>query len=1131
MSTAEQKQSSLTDLSHETAAQSSDEVNKERNIDELREGLAPIAKAEDSDDEMASVSSRGTSRAEGSRFAEVLRRKELAAKAENIKTDLPKKTDVKVATSYLSSKFMKSKTLFESTNDASEPKKDIASSRFGPRRHTQETKIEPSSETAKKEVAIVGRDRVRSTIDQKRAMFQRANTVGSGEISRVTSRVETRLEITRVPLKERNKVSTSTDKPAIRAEEDARRRPARRIASDPLGNSRMIGKRIVPEQVQDNKMLKNIEETKESKLDLDGDRRLNANGEKKTEKPDAETRSTRTRTDSLETKRSALKIRANSFGSVRGDRNGEEPKERLTPRESLEKEDKVCMEGMKTEKQKIDLDRKQSADQKDEIIKDSNHELKNDKNDSKIKQNSETIEEKPPIDNNVEHLKIAQSLMKETESISEKRKDKILKVEEVKTLTKIDSLLSVEDRVATASDSAAEESDAKDQGSERAGSRRRRERRAHRAKQVDPLEIERVKEQMRRDSAVKGEDILGKKIEEPVTDKESTANTGEAKTVKSLEGEDVLAAKDEKLNLIKEIDDVSGKKNSVVADLKDKETSSLKEKVVLPLSNGTANPRTLLEKEEPISAVDGKPEQRLVDTDKETGDDSNESSNGGSATKLTTRSVIKDKIRQKKFDKQQRKERTMSLPIGVEVVITPPANKDVTEKAPVMNGTRSPLLTRKPPLVPPKVGRAQEADDISSLRKKAKRPPRARPKTLTQGIDPSLLLNDIKSKEDAVVVEEKLSIKQLKQRLLETEAYSGTRTPKTPEVQKKNKRRSGKRYKTITEGIAPGLLEAAHQVASGTKDPNMLGVEQMNRLNLALSASTENLKRRSFVVSEVNSRIGSVGASEATSVEDLSTKENGTDKPDIVEASIKKLKSLPMVVDSDDDDPMPSVSNLKQKFLQAVEDSYKPLKNTRRRKSAQRERPFTISGIDDATFKQLQIDIKERHDADNEASEIKFKQVEIKIEEPKENKGKLDDLGEEELENMMKSEGMTAEQLAAELGINPSLAQPSGSPLRSRKPFLGTTEEETAHEINEIEQKPEEAKPLGNLREKFMNAISDFKSSSFDKESNDAEEQEKEEKKKERKVGVVITPAEDVAADTAKEPLSNLDFVTENVTQ
>ena len=1129
MSSAEHKQSSLTDLSHETVAQSSDELNKERNIDELREGIAPIAKAEDSDDEMASVSSRGTARAEGSRFAEVLRRKELAAKAENIKTDLPKKTDVKVATSYLSSKFMKSKTLFESTNDATEPKKDIVASRFGPRRHTQEAKIEPSSETAKKEVAIVGRDRVRSTIDQKRAMFQRANTLGSGEISRVTSRVETRMEITRVPLKERNKVSASTDKPAVHAEEDTRRRPARRIASDPLGNSRMIGKRIVPEQVQDSKMLKNIEETKESKLDLEGDRRSNANGEKKTEKPDAETRSTRTRTDSLETKRSALKIRANSFGSIRGDRNGEEPKvtERLTPRESLEKEERVCADGMKSEKQKIDHDSEQSADQKDEIIIDSNHELKNDKSDSKIKQNSEIIEEKPPIDKEVPHLKTA----KETESISDTRKCKILKVEEVKTLTKIDSLLSVEDRVAAASDSAAEESDAKDQGSERAGSRRRRERRAHRAKQVDPLEIERVKEQMRRDSSVKGEDILGKKIEEPVTDKESSADTVEAKTVKSLVGENVLAAKDEKPNLVKENDDVSGNQNSAVEDLMDRDTSSLEAKVVSPMPNGTAKSRTSLETEEPISAVNEKLEQRLVDTDKETGDDSNESSNGGSATKLTTRSVIKDKIRQKKFDKQQRKERTMSLPIGVEVVITPPTNKDVTEKAPVMNGTRSPLLTRKPPLVPPKVGRAQEADDISSLRKKAKRPPRARPKTLTQGIDPSLLLTDIKSKEDAVVVEEKLSIKQLKQRLLETEAYSGTRTPKTPEVQKKNKRRSGKRYKTITEGIAPGLLEAAHQVASGTKDPNMLGVEQMNRLNLALSASTENLKRRSFVVSEVNSRIGSVGASEATSVEDLSTKENGTDKPDIVEASIKKLKSLPMVVDSDDDDPMPSVSNLKQKFLQAVEDSYKPLKNIRRRKSAQRERPFTISGIDDATFKQLQIDIKERHDADNEASEIKFKQVEIKIEEPKENKGKLDDLGEEELEHMMKAEGLTAEQLAAELGINPSLAQPSGSPLRSRKPFLGTTEEETAHEINEIEQKPEEAKPLGNLREKFMNAISDFKSNSFDKESNDAEEQEKEEKKKERKVGVVATPAEDVAAETVKEPFSNLDFVTENVTQ
>lgn len=1127
MSYSEHKQSSLTDLSHETAAQSSDVLNKELNIEDLREGIAPIAKAEDSDDEMASVSSRGTSQVDGNRFAEVLRRKELAAKTQNFKADLPKKTDVKVATSYLSSKFMKSKTLFESTNDGNEPKKDIAASRFGPRRHTQEAKIEPHSETTKKEVAVTGRDRVRSTIDQKRARFQRANTLGSGEISRATSRVEARVEISRVPLKERSKASISTDKPVSRVEGDATRRPARRLVSDPLGNSRMIGKRIVPEQVRDNEILKNIKETKESKLDLDGDRRLDDNSEKKTEKPDAETRPTRTRTERVETKRSALKIRANSFGSgsARADRKAEETNtiERLAPRESVEKENKVGEEEANIEKQKMNFERKKSGDQKEEIKSDKSN------NYTKINQNPEIIEEKLPVNKQVDNLQIAQSLAKETELITEKRKDRILKVEEVKTLTKIGSLLSVEDRVAAASDSAAEESDAKDQGSERAGSRRRRERRAHRAKQVDPLEIERVKEQIRRDSSVKVETIVGKGIEENVTDNESIAETGEGKTAKSFVDENVLAAKDEKPNLANEMDDVSVKQSSVVANLKEKETSSLEAKVILP--NGTAKSRTLIETEDVISSVDGKLEQRLVDTDKETGDDSNESSNGGSTTKLTTRSVIKDKIRQKKIDKQQRKERALSLPIGVEVVIPPPANKDATEKGPVMNGTRSPLLTRKPPLVPPKIGRAQEADDISSLKKKAKRPLRARPKTLTQGIDPSLVLNDIKSKEEAVVVEEKLSIKQLKQRLLETEAYAGTRTPKTPEVQKKNKRRSGKRYKTITEGIAPGLLEAAHQVASGTKDPNLLGVEQMNRLNLALTASTENLKRRSFVVSEVNSRIGSVGASEATSVEDLSMKENGTDKPDIVEASIKKLKSLPMVVDSDDDDPMPSVSNLKQKFLQAVEESYKPLKNARRRKSAQRERPFTISGIDDATFKQLQIDIKERHDADKDASEMKFKQVEIKIEEPKENKVKLDDLGEEELEHMMKTEGMTAEQLAAELGINPSLAQPSGSPLRSRKPFLGTTEEETVHEINEIEENPGQAKPLGDLREKFMSAISDFKSNSFDKESNGVEEHETEEKKKGRKVGVVITPGEDVLDDTAKEPLSNLDFVTENVTQ
>ena len=90
-------------------------------------------------------------------------------------------------------------------------------------------------------------------------------------------------------------------------------------------------------------------------------------------------------------------------------------------------------------------------------------------------------------------------------------------------------------------------------------------------------------------------------------------------------------------------------------------------------------------------------------------------------------------------------------------------------------------------------------------------------------------------------------------------------------------------------------------------------------------------------------------------------------------------------------------------------------------------------------MKQLKHSIDERseYSAGHHESGKALGDEKVKIEIHEIKREKMDEIGEDELENMLTAEGLTADQLASELGINPSLAQ--GSPLRSRKPFLGTT--------------------------------------------------------------------------------------------
>eukprot|EP00794_Sanderia_malayensis_P017442 gene17442-19186_t len=666
------------------------------------------------------------------------------------------------------------------------------------------------------------------------------------------------------------------------------------------------------------------------------------------------------------------------------------------------------------------------------------------------------------------------------------------------------------------------ETEAKQNEAERVGSRRRRDRRTYRAKAINPSDIEQVKEQMRSDSTAK--DVDGDIVKD-IAIKKKVGETEDKSRNEELKENIIEDVKVEKPH--EKVGEVDNTKKQVIpiviepAAVSDKEDGKLNE----------------FDKKDNKPTV-AKLENRIVNDVAKNVDDE-ESSGSSSGHKLTTRSVIKEKIRQKKHTKH-RAARAMSLPLGVSVVITPPSATDGhktggTVKDKLSNGPEPTVLTSRPPIVPAKP-RSREADDISSL-KKARRPARSRPKTLTQGIDPGLLLSDIRSKEEAVIIEEKLSIVQIKQRLMQAEAGSGSRTPKTSETQRKNKRRSGKRYKTITEGIAPGILEKAHQYASNNEENSQfLGVDHMNRLNIALTASTENVKRRSFIVSEVNSKVGSKTTSLATSMEDLSLKNDEDEKSadSVVALSIKKLKKLPMAQDSDDDEEaMPSVSSLKQRFLLAVEDSYNAPKNkvTLRPKRGAKDRPFTISGIDDITLRKIQSDIKERHDVEyaNDA------QAKInKVEDTEKEEKKIDILSEDEIESILKAEGLTAEQLAVKLGINPSLSR--GSPARTRKPFLSsTTEEPMSNGLEMIEEKPEkyhhqQAEPLGDLRKQFLSAMTDFKTGT----AGDEDELQEEEKAAQKRVGVIVNVDKideepDDHHDDSQQ--SDLDLISQSTTQ
>ena len=634
----------------------------------------------------------------------------------------------------------------------------------------------------------------------------------------------------------------------------------------------------------------------------------------------------------------------------------------------------------------------------------------------------------------------------------------------------------------------------------------RKERRMHRAVTIDPSDIALVKQQLKEgqaESAEKSTGVVSKS--EPSVDK--TDDKTDTEKVKQVSQVGKVSAEPVKRQMTldslptKSSDKSDGTSEDTTLEFKldfktsadqsrDKVKRTSRRRVVRPTEDEEATPTTTaVEKKSPFgviskyifhkqpsedekkkAVIDDKPRDSKVkqrDTVSSRSLDKKDTTENGTAKILesekpeqavnksevsgsadgidgngrswTTRSNIKDKIRQKK----SKIEHTKSLPFDIELTITGASSN---EASPQVSRRPGPSLLSYPVLEKDEKDRDTSKDDTAIKKKVQKKPPRPRPKTLTTGIDPSLLFT---ANDESNVVEESLSISQIKERLMTESART---TPKTPSSERKNRRRSGKRYKTITEGIAPGILEAAHHYNDSEKlQQDSL---KISRISAALTASTENLKRRSFVVSEVSSVIGSLGTSVATSLEDLSkigdseppSRRGGTTTPVFgsMEDPLMALKKLPIMLEAGDEEgELPSVSALRDKFLKNVEDSYKKPENRstvrRKFKRDRKDRPHTISGLDEFTMNQIEKEIESKlqptpaesltdlHKRDNEDDQKQKTKDETRTK----RNSQIPIIDDDEIEKALKESGVSADELAAELGLNPSLSTVTKDSLSS----------------------------------------------------------------------------------------------------
>ena len=409
-----------------------------------------------------------------------------------------------------------------------------------------------------------------------------------------------------------------------------------------------------------------------------------------------------------------------------------------------------------------------------------------------------------------------------------------------------------------------------------------------------------------------------------------------------------------------------------------------------------------------------------------------ENDNGESSVRRMSRN--KERIRNRKLARKEAADRHKSLPAGLgdveidlEKGIAVPVNNNNNNET---SNKESPSITDATPRTRKK-HRARRANteflgnvplinvqesspmvskDDGSVNRRGRRSRRDRPKTLTNGID-SDIFNDNDGGDG--VVKENLSFADIKKKLLEGLTDDKKIPEKIPqkERQKIKRTKSTKRFKTITEGIAPRDLELARQAIEAEKakeedgSRNTIDKDTLAQITAALTSAGD--KRKSFIVeSRPASRYQSNEDLRISDDEEKKSKDDSAIKPEPAPSRrmLQRTKSmttihLDMNTEPDADDPeIKPLSELKNRFLQAMEDTkHKHMQNKspvsvkRRAKRDRKDRPHTICGIDQFTMDQLQDDItgakQEQEEKDkwvmdqikNEINEVKKREEADKI--------------------------------------------------------------------------------------------------------------------------------------------------------
>ena len=383
---------------------------------------------------------------------------------------------------------------------------------------------------------------------------------------------------------------------------------------------------------------------------------------------------------------------------------------------------------------------------------------------------------------------------------------------------------------------------------------------------------------------------------------------------------------------------------------------------------------------------------------------------GEPSTRRSSRN--RERIRNRKLAKKEAAERHKSLPAGLEEIqidlekglavpvsnnntITGKESPSVTDATPRSRKkhrarrANTEFLGNVPLIAVEQASPLMSKDDATVNRRNNRRNRRDRPKTLTNGLD-SDIFNQGGEDGGEGVVNENLSFSDIKKKLLEglTDDKKIPEKVSSKERQKIKRTKSTKRYKTITEGIAPRDLELARQAIEAEKakadengtSRNTIDKSTLDQITAALTSTGD--KRKSFIVE-------SRPASRYQSNEDLRISDDEDDKkakddsviktPAPSQRMLQRTKSMTTLhldtkteVDADEPEIKP-LSELKNRFLQAMEDTkqkhinYKqsPVEVKRRARRDRKDRPHTICGIDQLTMDQLNDDKKEQEEKDN----------------------------------------------------------------------------------------------------------------------------------------------------------------------